>query len=78
MSTKLKGIGTPLHDIPSGKSLMDVKDDFVLEKYKEVLGEVREMQLCINSFRLLIYYYLFLFYYWRRKLSRIISKTTTS
>ena len=24
MLTKLKGIGTPFHDIPSGKSLMDV------------------------------------------------------
>ena len=79
MSTKLKGIGTPLHDIPSGKSLMDVKDNFVLEKYKEFLGEVREMQFFINSFRLLNYYYIFfIFYYWRRKLSRIISKTTTS
>jgi hypothetical protein len=34
MATKLKGFGTPLHEIPSGKSLMDVKENFILEKYK--------------------------------------------
>ena len=45
MATKLKGFGTPLHEIPSGKSLMDVKESFILEKYKEHLGEVG----CISS-----------------------------
>ncbi len=45
MTTKLKGIGSPLHDILSGKSLTDVKENFILEKYNEILGEV-----CLLSF----------------------------
>ena len=61
MSMKLKGIGTPLHDIPSGKSLMDVKDNFILDKYKEFLGEVCIMEFSIHSFCLLTYYFLYLF-----------------
>ncbi len=32
MSTKVKGIGTPLRNIPSGKSLMDAKENYILEK----------------------------------------------
>ena len=57
MSTNLKGIGTPLHNIPSAKSLMDIKENFILEKYKEFLGEVCIIPFLIHLFHFLLTYY---------------------
>ena len=34
----IRGIGTPLHQIPSGKSLTDMKNDFILNKYSAAQG----------------------------------------
>ena len=51
MATKLKGFGTPLHKIPSGKSLMDVKENFILEKYKEYFGKVCLLLFLFHSIR---------------------------
>lgn len=36
----IKGIGTPLHRIPSGKSLSDIRMEFIIEKYKENVEKV--------------------------------------
>ena len=35
-----KGIGTPLHNIPSGRSLMDMRNQFILSKWSETNGTV--------------------------------------
>jgi hypothetical protein len=40
LAAGIRGIGTPLHQIPSGKSLMDMKNEFILKKYHEVQGFV--------------------------------------
>ncbi len=40
LAAGIQGIGTPLHQIPSGKSLMDMKNEFILRKYHEVRGFV--------------------------------------
>ena len=37
---KLDGIGTPLSKIPSGRGLTDVREQFILEDYKAVMGAV--------------------------------------
>jgi hypothetical protein len=36
----IDGIGTPLSKIPSGRGLNDVKDQFILNDYKAVMGAV--------------------------------------
>jgi hypothetical protein len=33
----IRGIGTPLHQIPSGKSLTDMKNEFILKKYLQIM-----------------------------------------
>ena len=38
MATGIRGIGTPLHQIPSGKSLMDMKNEFIMKKFSESQG----------------------------------------
>jgi hypothetical protein len=40
LAAGIRGIGTPLHQIPSGKSLMDMKNEFILKKYHEDKGFV--------------------------------------
>ncbi len=34
----IKGIGTPLHQIPSGKSLTNMKNQFILKNYMALQG----------------------------------------
>ncbi len=36
LAAGIRGIGTPLHQIPSEKSLMDMKNEFILKKYHDV------------------------------------------
>ncbi len=36
----IDGIGTPLSKIPSGRGINDVKDQFILNDYKAVMGAV--------------------------------------
>lgn len=38
MAAGIRGVGTPLHQIPSGKSLMDMKNEFIMKKYSESQG----------------------------------------
>ena len=38
MATGIRGIGTPLHQIPSGKSLTDMKNEFILKMYSRAQG----------------------------------------
>ena len=40
MAAGIKGIGTPLHNIPSGRSLMDMRNQFILSKWSEANGTV--------------------------------------
>ncbi len=40
MAAGIKGIGTPLHQIPSGRSLMDMCNQFILSKWSEAHGTV--------------------------------------
>ena len=40
VTRKLSGIGTPLSQIPSGRGLTDVKQQFILQDYKAVMGPV--------------------------------------
>jgi hypothetical protein len=40
LATVIKGVGSPLHQIPSGKSLMDMKIEFILKKYSMATGVV--------------------------------------
>jgi hypothetical protein len=40
LATAIKGVGSPLHQIPSGKSLMDMKIEFILQKYSTATGVV--------------------------------------
>ena len=40
VTRKLSGIGTPLSHIPSGRGLTDVKQQFILQDYKAVMGPV--------------------------------------
>jgi hypothetical protein len=40
LATVIKGVGSPLHQIPSGKSLMDMKMEFILKKYAAATGAV--------------------------------------
>jgi len=40
LATVIKGVGSPLHRIPSGKSLNDMKNEFILKKYSEKTGVV--------------------------------------
>ena len=40
LATVIKGVGSPLHQIPSGKSLMDMKIEFILKKYSAAMGTV--------------------------------------
>jgi hypothetical protein len=53
MSASIKRIGTPLSDIPSGKSLGDVRFAFIVNKYKEQLGPVSKQFIilyCIPAY----------------------------
>ena len=44
----IDGIGTPLSKIPSGRGLNDVKDQFILNDYKAVMGAVSTVSsLCL-------------------------------
>jgi hypothetical protein len=38
LATVIKGVGLPLHKIPSEKSLMDMKNEFILKKYSKATG----------------------------------------
>ena len=38
MAAGIKGIGTPLHKIPSGRSLMDMRNQFILSKWSDTNG----------------------------------------
>ena len=78
MATKLKGFGTPLHEIPSGKSLMDVKENFILEKYKEHLGEVGFLSFLICPICPLNIHFYYLFPTIFRKSLQITWRMTTS
>ncbi len=40
MAAGIKGIGTPLHKIPSGRSLMDMRNQFILSKWSNTNGTV--------------------------------------
>ena len=40
MAGGIRGIGTPLHQIPSGRSLMDMRNQFILSKWSEMQGAV--------------------------------------
>lgn len=40
MAAGMRGIGTPLHQIPRGRSLMDMRNQFILSKWSEVQGTV--------------------------------------
>jgi hypothetical protein len=40
LATVIKGVGSPLHQIPSGKSLMDMKMEFILKKHAAATGVV--------------------------------------
>ena len=40
MAAGIQGIGTPLHKIPSGRSLMDMRNQFILSKWSEANGTV--------------------------------------
>jgi hypothetical protein len=40
MAAGIRGIGTPLHQIPSGRSLMDMWNQFILLKWSEMQGTV--------------------------------------
>lgn len=40
VTRSIDGIGTPLSKIPSGRGLNDVKDQFILDDYKAVMGAV--------------------------------------
>jgi hypothetical protein len=40
LATVIKGVGSSLHQIPSGKSLMDMKIEFILKKYSTAMGVV--------------------------------------
>jgi hypothetical protein len=44
VAAEIKGIGTPLHQIPSGKSLTDMKNQFILKNYM-ALQEVEYVPL---------------------------------
>ena len=40
MAAGIQGIGTPLHQIPSGRSLTDMRNQFILSKWSEANGTV--------------------------------------
>jgi hypothetical protein len=40
LATVIKGVGSPLHQIPSRKSLMDMKIEYILKKYSTATGVV--------------------------------------
>jgi hypothetical protein len=40
LAAGIRGVGTPLHQIPSGKSLTDMKNEFILKKYSVVQSVV--------------------------------------
>jgi hypothetical protein len=40
MAAGIRGIGTPLHQIPSGRSLMDMRNEFILKNWSAVQGTI--------------------------------------
>jgi hypothetical protein len=40
LAAGVKGVGTPLHQIPSGRSLTDVRNEFILKKWSAKQGTV--------------------------------------
>ena len=40
MAAGIWGVGTPLHQIPSGRSLMDMRNEFILKKWNEMQGTI--------------------------------------
>ncbi len=39
-SRKMAGVGSPLSKIPSGKGILDVKKQFIIDRYKDEMGPV--------------------------------------
>ena len=39
---KMAGVGTPLSKIPSGKGILDVKKQFIIDRYKGEMGPVSD------------------------------------
>ncbi len=48
MAANIKGVGTRLHNIPSGKGIQDVWWKFVVTAYKKHLGAVRKLHFIAN------------------------------
>jgi hypothetical protein len=40
MAAGIRGVGTPLHQIPSGRSLMDMRNEFILKKWNALQGTI--------------------------------------
>ncbi len=40
MAAGIRGVGTPLHQIPSGRSLMDMRNEFILKKWNAMQGTI--------------------------------------
>jgi len=40
MAAGIRGVGTPLHQIPSGRSLMDMWNEFILKKWNAMQGTI--------------------------------------
>ena len=40
MAAEIRGVGTPLHQIPSGRSLMDMRNEFILKNWNALQGTV--------------------------------------
>jgi hypothetical protein len=40
MAAGIRGVGTPLHQIPSGRSLMDMQNEFILKKWDAMQGTI--------------------------------------
>jgi hypothetical protein len=38
LAARIRGVGTPLHQIPSGRSLMDMWNEFILKKFSALQG----------------------------------------
>ena len=40
LAAGIRGVGSPLHQIPSGKSLTDMKNEFILKWWSAAQGQV--------------------------------------
>ena len=46
-SRQMTGSGSPLSKIPSGKGILDVKRQFILDRYKDEMGPVSNCLIII-------------------------------